>query len=256
MVVEGLFPVIWRNLRHPESVAGSPPRTTEVVLQERYWRHIVETHICDHTEPWSDVLGIGHVGVLRTCSSGPFDQPPAIDSVRSVTGAFGSQIEASLSLPLALTYESLRSDQRPARPTRKWHLITPCGAVAIVTAEAENLLRTAYFSGSVSAEPSRTRWREAVRTTVQEYAVFDPTTKRYTLPESAHARTTGDPPEYRHRFRYILPGTWGFAADTTGAVWSGVPNVSYPSRAEVSPVPSSLVSGDDREPNREGDDDV
>lgn len=252
MGAEAMFPVIWRNLRHPDALAGSPPRTTEVVLQERSWRHIAETHICNRTEPWSDVLGIGHVGALRTCPSGPFDKPQVSDSVRSVTGALGREIEASLSHPLALTYESLRSDQRPAIPTRKWHLVTPSGAVAIVTAGAENLLRTVYFAGSVSAEPLRSRWREAVRSTVQECARFDPATRKYTLPEPAHCRTTGRPPELRHRFRFVLPGTWGFSSDTTGAVWSGMPNVSYRSRAGESSVPSSPALGDAREPSREG----
>ena len=252
MGAEALFPVIWASLRHPESLTGSPPRPTEVVLQERCWRHIVETHICDHTEPWSDVLGVGHVGALRRCPSGPFDKPPVSDSVRSVAGALGTQIEASLSHPLALTYMSLRSDQRPAIPTRKWHLVTPCGTFAIVTAgAAENLLRTAYFSGSVSAEPSRSRWREAVRSTVQECAKFDPATRKYTLPEPAHSRTTGCPPELRHQFRFVLPGTWGFSSDTTGGL-VGCAERELSESSRVSSVPSSPALGDAREPSREG----
>lgn len=223
MKSEGLFPVTWRGLRHPENGKTRSGTTTAVELDETRWHKIIRKHVCDWAEPWSDVIPASDVGVFRLSLNGLVGEATVIEAVARALDTFERQIAASLNRPLVVLYDCLRTDRRPARAGRRWLLVTPCGAYASIWAEnSGNSLKTYYFSGAVSCEVQHNRWREAIRQNVQEYAKFDTATRRFALPALDHGVAKGDPPEYRHRIRFVTPASWGFEGDTINSPWRPV----------------------------------
>ena len=126
--------------------------------------------------------------------------------------------------PLLLLFDCLPSNIRPAKPGRRWLLVTPSGACAIVWAGTNcNSVRTYYFTGAVSVEPRNNRWREAVRQHVQEYAKYDPFTKKYILPPGDHRVEIGVAEELRYHMRFLTPNSWGFQGDAINSPWGNLP---------------------------------
>lgn len=218
----------WENLHDPSADASSGALTT-IGVSERSWRHFVEKHVCDGSEPWADVFGEETVKKLAAAPHGPFTDGPGAGASKAALAILGNEVRRSLSRPLVLIYTSLRERGIDGQ---RWVMPLPCGAIAIVNVRlTEKKFLTCYFTGAAGVNPIGTpnpafkkrRWKIAVRQLVEEHAVFNTTTRRHTLPEARHRHeksVKGGQREMCLNVHFVAPEVWGFTGNTPGSEWA------------------------------------
>ncbi|HVA46178.1 MAG TPA: hypothetical protein VNH11_07380 [Pirellulales bacterium] len=219
---------VWKNLPDPTPTA-SCGASTSIIVSERTWRHFVEKHVCKSSEPWRDVFAEAIVKELAATPHGPFDQGPAADASKAALAILEGEVRSCLSQPLVLVYTSIGARGVDGQ---RWLLPLPSGAIAVVNSTAaEKTLRTCYFTGAASVDPTGTgnvafksrRWKIALKQLVYEHTDADPVSQRRRLPDRGYRReksVIGGQPEMCIDIRFVDPQIWGFVGGAAGSEWA------------------------------------
>lgn len=220
MVNESLFPHRWNGLAEPRPTAVEGA-TTVVDVHEPEWRKIVQKHFASSKEPWDDIFNRALLNAVISNNGG--------DSTQAALELIRCQIAASMRRPLVILYACL--GPRIRGQGRRWILVLPCGALAVVWQEsATNRLKTCYFTGAVAVKPRGKRWRHALRQQVQEYATFDEQAGVYRYPAANDRReisVVSGTSELRYAIQFNAADAWGFASNEPKAEWR-FPNWNWP----------------------------
>lgn len=210
----------------PDPLDTSAPHggMTEVHIVERAWRHIIEKHVANPGEPWSDLFTKDERKTLKRWAAGKSLGPEEQPAWNTALDKFAQQIKRCLSRPLVVLYTKRLAG---LGPRRHWLLVLPVGAVGFVRQSTGgqgpiNKVVTCYFPRNVAVLPIRKRWRAVVSRLVLMYGRLD--RNRVYPPESTPSQPEAKPlAEGVSEVCFVTLGQWGFSLVTPGNPWCGRP---------------------------------
>jgi hypothetical protein len=218
--------VPWRGLPVPGDDGRPASAPCTVLFTEGALKHLVERHVMTAEGPWDDWLPAPLRESLTALVQGRPDEVTRRETVRRAASLFEDEARHSLARPLVLAY-LCREPWEPPDPGRgveHWALVTPRGAAIIVRCQGERRVLTCFFPDDTGRAPrGAPRWQVAVDALVRRYATWEPGVgwvppdheKEYRV----HDPDTRRPTEFRYRFRYVTPESWGFSDDPDAPGW-------------------------------------